>query len=129
MLSLAGLQSDVRARAQATLDAARRAGLYVEVTSAYRDPRQQQRLYDAWIARGRTGLPAAPPGRSTHEFGLGIDMVVRRGGTQAHLARIAECNGLKWAGARDRVHFDPFGFEAWGAIMDGRPVPRVTYAC
>lgn len=53
-----------------------RAGLLPQVTSTRRSRSEQTRLYDAYLARGRTGLPAAPPGSSAHEFGYAFDMVV-----------------------------------------------------
>jgi LAS superfamily LD-carboxypeptidase LdcB len=127
MRLLSGLQGDVRERVDAALAAAEAAGLVVHVTSTYRDPKLQKRLYDAWIRRGRTGLPAAPPGRSTHEYGLAFDAVVTRGRLQ-DFVRIAECHGLKWAGQRDRVHFDPFGFEAWSRLLSGKAY-SVSYGC
>ncbi len=40
--------------------------------SAYRTYEQQAALYDAFLAG--TGAPANPPGTSTHEFGLAVDL-------------------------------------------------------
>lgn len=128
MATISGLQPDVRERARVALERARQAGLRVTVTSGYRSMREQKRLYDRWIARGRTGLPAARPGSSTHNFGLAFDAVVA-GGRLPEFVRIAECAGLKWAGRRDPVHFDPFGFEAWAELVRQGKLPPVGYSC
>lgn len=128
MASLAGLHPVVRERLQAAIETAHDDGIRVTVTSTRRDSKKQAALYAAWLARGKTGLPAAPPGHSTHEFGLGVDLVVTRGDLRTFV-RIAECAGLKWAGPVDPVHFDPFGFDAWRRfIQTGKPGP-VEYAC
>lgn len=128
MLSLAGLHPFVRDRVESAIATAAQRGLQVRLTSVTRSSATQRRLYLAWLARGRTGLPAAPPGTSTHEFGLAVDLVMARG-RLADFVRVAECAGLKWAGARDPVHFDVFGFEAWGDLLARRPMRRVVYAC
>jgi LAS superfamily LD-carboxypeptidase LdcB len=62
--------------AVAFVDALRRAGLLVTITSTVRSTAKQRRLYEAYLARGRSGLPALPPGRSLHEHGLAFDMVL-----------------------------------------------------
>jgi len=50
-----------------------RGGAPLVVTSAFRSPADQSRLYNAFI-RGESKIPAAPPGRSLHEHGLAFDM-------------------------------------------------------
>jgi LysM repeat protein len=40
--------------------------------SAYRTPEQQQELYDLYLSG--QGAPAAPPGTSSHEVGLSVDL-------------------------------------------------------
>ena len=42
--------------------------------SGYRSEAQQKALYDAWIAGGKQGNLVAPPGKSTHQFGQGVDV-------------------------------------------------------
>jgi LAS superfamily LD-carboxypeptidase LdcB len=127
MLNLSGLNPEVAGRVRTALERARAAGLSVTIVSTYRSIREQQRLYDAWLARGRRGLPAAVPGRSTHNYGYAVDVAVA-GGQLQRFVRIAECAGLKWAGARDPVHFDVFGFEAWNRVLAGQPY-TVRYEC
>jgi hypothetical protein len=95
------------------------------VTSTFRSRSEQEALYRAFIARGRTGLPAAVPGQSTHEYGFAVDIV---SSAPAALGRLAECAGLKWAGPADPVHFDVWGVDAWRAILSDR-APRVEYSC
>ena len=44
------------------------------VVSSKRSEETQKKLYDAYVARGYTGIPAAKPGFSRHEKGLAIDL-------------------------------------------------------
>jgi hypothetical protein len=46
----------------------------IPVISGTRTNEKQQELYDAWIARGKTGNPVAKPGTSKHETGNAIDV-------------------------------------------------------
>jgi hypothetical protein len=126
VLGLGTLHPEVRDRVARLLEAARAERLAVTVTSTFRTRAKQEQLYRAWEARGRTGLPAAPPGYSTHEYGFAVDLVAADTG---RLVQLAECAGLHWAGPGDRVHFDPFGPAAWAALtMNLRPqVP--PYRC
>ena len=52
-------------------------GFSIEIYSVFRTLEKQQELYDAWIKRGRTGLPAALPGNSMHNWGGAIDFQIR----------------------------------------------------
>lgn len=56
--------------------AAEAAGHKVEVNTAYRSREYQQRLYDAYVARGKIAPIVAEPGKSAHEKGLSVDMNV-----------------------------------------------------
>jgi len=47
----------------------------ITINSGYRDFEEQQGLYNQYLARGKTGLPAAPPGSSNHGWGLAFDVV------------------------------------------------------
>lgn len=81
------------------------------VTSARRSYAKQSRLYDAWI-NGRSKIPAAPPGRSLHQYGLAFDMA-RIGKSPlgdpllAWLGAVWESWGGRYGGANDPVHFQP----------------------
>lgn len=126
VLGLSGLHPEVRDRVARLLQEARRDGLRVTVTSTFRTRAKQEQLYRAWLARGRSGLPAAPPGYSTHEYGFAVDLVAN---DTARLVQLAECEGLHWAGPGDRVHFDPFGPAAWHELTQNLR-PRVPpYRC
>lgn len=79
------------------------------VTSAYRSPQHQQKLYIKYIT-GQSKIPAAPPGRSLHQQRVAFDMA-RIGKDPLtdpllnYLGRLWESYGGKWGGARDPVHF------------------------
>lgn len=82
-------------------------GIRYRVTSAYRSRAQQAKLYAAWRA-GRSRFPAAPPGRSAHEYGLAADIVFA-GGVESPMQIVlglAREAGLKWGGENDPVHFE-----------------------
>lgn len=96
------------------------------VTSTTRTTSQQARLYQAWLDRGKTGLPAAPPGTSTHEYGLAVDVVPKDPRDLPILVEILKCAGFVWATERDRVHFDVFGREAWRRILLRLPGARAA---
>jgi len=94
-------------------------GIPFRITSTWRSRAAQERLYRAWLARGKTGLPAAPPGTSTHEYGLAFDADFPKEKTSA-VVDIAARFGMVWFGPSDRVHFDPFGPALWREIISGR---------
>jgi hypothetical protein len=126
VLGLGGLHPEVRKRVAQLLQDARDERIAVTVTSTVRTRAKQEQLYRAWIQRGQTGLPAAPPGYSTHEYGFAVDMVPS---DLQRFVQLAECNGLHWAGEGDRVHFDPFGPAAWRQLIQNLR-PRVPpYKC
>ena len=81
------------------------------VTSARRSTAKQTRLYDKW-RRGETVIPAAPPGRSLHEYGLAFDLA-RIGKDPLTdpllnwLGQVWEHVGGRHGGRRDPVHFQP----------------------
>ena len=79
------------------------------VTSGYRSAAKQSRLYDAYI-RGESKIPAAPPGRSLHGYGLAFDLA--RIGKDPFsdpllnwLGQVWEYIGGRYGGAADPVHF------------------------
>ena len=43
------------------------------VTSGFRDSMKQAQLYERWVS-GASAIPAAPPGRSLHNYGLAFDL-------------------------------------------------------
>jgi len=44
------------------------------INSAKRSSEDQKRLYDAWVAGGKNGMPVAEPGKSKHELGHAVDI-------------------------------------------------------
>lgn len=74
-VQLRGLAPQLRPAAEYLLAVARAYGLHPTVTSARRSRAEQQRLYDRAQA-GRSKYPAAAPGRSAHEYGMALDVVV-----------------------------------------------------
>lgn len=81
------------------------------VTSAYRSPQHQTKLYRAYM-RGESAIPAAPPGTSLHQRRLAFDMA-RIGKDPLddpllnYLGALWTSYGGRWGGARDPVHFQP----------------------
>jgi hypothetical protein len=74
-VQLRGLSPVLRPAAEYLLAVARAYGLHPTVTSAVRSRAEQQRLFDRYRA-GQSKYPAAPPGRSAHEYGMALDAVV-----------------------------------------------------
>ena len=81
------------------------------VTSAFRSNAKQAELY-AKYQRGESAIPAAPPGKSLHNYGLAFDMA--RIGKDPLTDPLLAWLGLVWAlvggrhgGIRDPVHFQP----------------------
>ena len=76
------------------------------IHSGYRDPADQQRLYNLFL-QGK-GAPANAPGTSLHERGLAVDGSV--GGVNFWYAKgvrkIAEKNGLWWRYAHEPWHIE-----------------------
>ena len=110
------LHPEVSRRMNAIVADVRRRGIPIRVTSMYRSTSSQDRLYRAWIARGKTGLPAARPGLSTHEYGVAFDAVWPPQ-HDAAVAAIAKQHGMVWFGLADRVHFDVFGSKRWNEML------------
>lgn len=106
MSELAGLDRRAERIFSAFIGAARRAGIQVTITSGYRSPTKQRKLYARYL-RGETPYTVAAPGTSLHEQGLAVDMVATPRSAQRALARVWEGAGFTWGGRfRDPVHFD-----------------------
>lgn len=92
-------------------------GKKLRINSAKRDSEDQQRLYDDWIASGKTGRPVGKPGTSRHEHGMAVD-IQNHGDPQAVAAMNRQ--GLYQKVPNDNVHFQ----FAKGGISTG---PRSGY--
>lgn len=108
------LQPGLRLWARWLFQVAKDNGLAPRVTSTYRSPMRQQRLYNRYLTlRGRGfsdqeigerfGLwTPLPPGRSLHNYRLAFDIVTRN---NAALGQLWRRYGGYWAGPGDPVHF------------------------
>lgn len=99
------LKGDFKIRVREWLEALRANGIRHRVTSTKRTWDEQARLYQNFLD-GKSQFPAAPPGQSKHQLGQAIDVVFDDPGGLAIAVRSAEIHLLRWAGPRDRVHFD-----------------------
>ena len=79
------------------------------VTSAFRSPAKQAELYQKWLT-GQSPIPAAPPCRSLHNYGLAFDLA--RLGVDPMSDPLLKWLGSVWVqvggshgGERDPVHF------------------------
>jgi len=79
------------------------------VTSSFRSPAKQAKLYARYLS-GESQIPAAPPGRSLHGYGLAFDLA--RIGKNPFtdpllnwLGLVWESWGGKYGGQGDPVHF------------------------
>lgn len=76
------------------------------ITSAFRSPEVQSALYDRWKS-GRSRYPAAPPGRSLHNYGHAFDLSTPDPELQRWLGMVWESWGGRWGGRfDDPIHFD-----------------------
>lgn len=110
MPSLSTLDPRFRPWAVYLVQVAEYNGFRVGITSTRRSAGQQAGLwnrYQTCLRSGGSCLPAAPPGRSLHEYGLAVDLVVNgdwRGPHQEALGRWWASIGGFWS-PRDPVHF------------------------
>jgi len=75
----------------------------VRITSVTRSRGRQLALYNRFL-RGRAQFPAAPPGRSHHEYGLAWDMVTEPFSVLATLGAWWIQLGGRWS-PKDKIHF------------------------
>ncbi len=95
-------------------------GIKIQINSGYRDQSDQQRVYDQWVANGRTG-PRPTQGLSYHNFGMAFDFnptlsdgrVLTSDDTKTdwdEIKQIGEAAGLYWGG-NFRGNYDPIHFD------------------
>lgn len=103
-LSLAKLQPWLQPYAEWLLSAAPYAGARsVRITSVRRSRARQRELYSRFLA-GSAQFPAAPPGRSLHEYGLAWDMVTEPFSALTTLGGWWNQVGGRWS-KTDVIHF------------------------
>ena len=106
MSGFRGLEPWLRPYAKGLFDYAQREGMRPRLLSTDRSLAAQKILYDRY-ASGRSGIPAAPPGRSLHNYGHAFDLKVTDPDEQAWLGRVWESWGGRWGGRfNDPNHFD-----------------------
>jgi len=118
--SFTGLDQDFAARVYAMTQAAHAAGVPLQITSAYRSPEVQARLYAA--ALEKYGSPekarkwVAPPGRSQHNHGTAVDFAV-----DGALLRDANHPAAQWIAANAAKYgLDvPMSWEPWQVELAG----------
>ena len=86
------VDASIAGNVRAMIEAARRDGVELKITSAHRSRQQQEVLYQKYL--NGTGNLAAKPGTSNHEGGLAIDFT-NTPGAHAWLAKNAGRFGLK----------------------------------
>jgi hypothetical protein len=91
--------------ARALHDLAAQAGVAPRVTSTRRSHAQQKKLYENYLA-GRSQLPALPPGKSKHEYGMAFDLVTTPFEALWDLGQVWGQWGGIWGAERDPVHFE-----------------------
>jgi len=115
--SISGLIPELRPFARRLLVVAGQAGLQPRITSTYRSPTEQARLYRRFLS-GNNPYPVAPPGHSAHEAGFAFDMMIQDSPGQmesdlADLGQVWESWGGIWGGHfKDPIHFEYPGFTA-----------------
>ena len=103
--SLSTLQPWLQPYAEWLVSAAPYAGARsVRITSVTRSRAQQAALYRRFLA-GRSRFPAAPPGRSKHEYGVAWDMVTEPYWVLGTLGGWWKQLGGIWS-PRDAIHFE-----------------------
>lgn len=102
--SLSTLQPWLKPYAEWLVSVAPYAGAHsVRITSVVRSRASQRELYSRFKA-GRARFPAAPPGRSHHEYGLAWDMVTEPFSALTTLGSWWTQVGGRWS-ATDVIHF------------------------
>jgi len=105
-VAFSGLQPWLRPYAEDLLTVANQYRLAPRVVSVYRSITTQNRLYKAYL-EGRSNIPAAPPGRSLHNYGEAFDLSVPDPDDQRWLGEVWESWGGRWGGRfNDPNHFD-----------------------
>ena len=110
MNSMRGLVPWLQPYAELLIGWAAQQGYSPRVTSIYRSRALQTKLYLRWLSGG-SPYPAAPPGRSMHEYGRAFDIVTARPEDLTTLGLIWEAWGGTWGG-RSKTWPDPIHFEA-----------------
>ena len=118
--SFTGLNPEFAASVYQMTQDAHAAGVPLQITSAYRSPEVQARLYEAALAKYGSPEAArkwvAPPGRSQHNRGTAVDFAVN-----GSLLRDANSPEAQWlaANAGNYGLAIPMDWEPWQVEMAG----------
>jgi len=106
LIELSSLIPDLQPWAAGLYNVALEFRLRPQIISTFRSTEEQGRLYRRYL-RGDTNTPAAPPGRSLHNFGHAFDLWVPSREDQRWLGEVWEHWGGRWGGRfNDPLHFD-----------------------
>lgn len=100
---LEGLEPALRPWAEYLVQLGQQHDPSLTITSVRRSSAEQARLYRRYLA-GQSQFPAAPPGRSFHEYGRAWDMVGRPE-VLRWLGAIWQSWGGTYGGEVDPIHF------------------------
>lgn len=112
-------------------------GIKIQINSVYRNASDQQRVYNQWLARGRTG-PRPTLGLSYHIFGMAFDFnpILSNGRMLnssdprtdwAEVGQIGEAIGLYW-GANFNNNYDPIHFDFRNVFLPNQRQPHIEGA-
>jgi hypothetical protein len=102
--SILDLEPVTRLSLRLAIEESIRLGIQFFITSTVRSFAEQLRLFLRFKA-GLSRFPAAPPGKSTHQLGIAVDLVPKNPSALDDVVELMFRHGFKWAGPRDRVHF------------------------
>lgn len=104
MNSTRGLEPWMKGPIEYLLLVAAHNGLSPRLSSTYRSYSTQKRLYEAYL-KGRSSFPAAPPGKSYHQYGRAADIVLAQSWGYSPLGNLWKSMGGRWW-ASDPIHFE-----------------------
>lgn len=99
-----GLQPWLSPYADWLVDYAVASGMAPRVTSTFRSFATQRRLYARYTS-GLSQYPAAPPGKSLHQYGRAFDMVTTPMDHLVQLGAVWKRMGGRWW-STDPIHFE-----------------------
>lgn len=90
-----------------------------DTSRGYRSMAQQEYLWNRWRNRVPGQAPAAPPGRSMHNFGLAVDLIPSI--TSAAQRAAGAKYGLRWPMSYEPWHVEPIEARQWrDMILQGK---------
>lgn len=134
--NLEDLHAPVRMRAQAFLDACKKAGIDILITSTYRDKESQAALYEQGRTKPGRIVTDAKAGQSFHNYRCAFDFVPTLGGKPLwedtalfkRCGEIGESVGLTWAGRWTRfpemAHLQYTGGLLLSDLQAGKQIPE-----